>query len=162
MSPHRYHDLSRAMPWLASVALLLANSASGGDAIFTCRLLNSQQVSTIVGRTMEIESVVDSHEGNSSVCKFKGDRLFAEIRVSKLASETAATNSYRDTLRALSRGAAMTEPLHGVGTDSRLVSNGNNLIVARYGTHVVVVLTSGDRTAVVGLARAVHAKVAAK
>ena len=147
---------------LVSMVSLWGSAARADDAGPPCRIVSSQQVSAIMGSPMEMESAVVSRENNTATCRFKSERNFAAIRTSRLASDAAAMSAYRETLEVLSRGASRTEPLHGVGTESRLVLKLSTTIVARFGVHIVVVSTEGDRSAVVGLARAVGAKVIAQ
>jgi hypothetical protein len=145
---------------LAALAFSLAGIASAEELPSACPILSSQQVSTILGRDIPSGGVAASRKGKTATCKFKGESQLAEVRVSEFPTEAAAIDSYRETLANFSREAARSEPLHGVGTESRLLLRGALTIVARFGVHIVVVTTDGSRSAVVGLARAVGAKVA--
>lgn len=125
-----------------------------------CPLLTPLQVSTILGLRISSNGVATTRKGNTTTCQFKADGRFAEVRISNFSTESAAMKSYQEALADLSRGASGSEPLHGVGTESRLLLRNVSTIVARYGIHLVIVTTDGNRGAVVGLARAAGAKFA--
>lgn len=109
---------------------------------------------------METIRVEQSRSGERSThCEFKGENAQAEIRVIRAGSEQSALKLYQQTLNASTAGA-VNEPLHGVGTESRLRSTKTGLIaVARFGTYVVVASSDAGRPVVVGLIRAAGARL---
>lgn len=146
---------------LAAVLWMLADAASAEGSVPICDILTAQQVSTLVGRPMETTGVEKSRSGeHSTLCKFTGENAKAEIRVIRTGSEQAAIRQYRETMNATAGDAVTNQPLHGVGTESRLRSTKTGLIiVARFGTYVVVASTDAGRPVVVGLVRAAGSRM---
>lgn len=145
---------------IAGVLWALAGAAAAKDSVPICNILTAEQVSMLVGRPMETIRVEQSRSGERSThCEFKGENAQAEIRVIRAGSEQSALKLYQQTLNASTAGA-VNEPLHGVGTESRLRSTKTGLIaVARFGTYVVVASSDAGRPVVVGLIRAAGARL---
>ena len=145
---------------LACATGLEANA--GGPA--ACGVLSAEQVSAIVREPVRVASSVDPKQGAPTQhCKFVGENVSAEITVVRATTEHAAAQRYEQALRRAPDDRSRDEPLHGVGIESRYrMTEKGSTIIARFGVHVVVVSTNAGRESVVGLARAVGARVTAQ
>lgn len=124
-----------------------------------CEALSPEQVSAIVGSSMRLTSASQPNRDETGQhCIFSSENRRVELTVHRAANEHAAAKRYERELQRVD--GATGEPLHGVGTESRLrITEKGSTIVARFGVHVVMVSTNAGREAVVGLARAAGAKV---
>lgn len=124
-----------------------------------CESLSAEQVSAIVGSPMRPTNASQpGRDETGQHCIFSGENTRVELTVHRAANEHAAAKRYERELQRVD--GAIGEPLHGVGTESRLrITEKGSTIVARFGVHVVMVSTNAGREAVVGLARAAGAKV---
>lgn len=160
---HNYLQKRWRVIWSAGV-LLLACFASGAAAAAEntgCEILSAMQVSAIVGRPVEGGASTDLREGEfARHCSFVGGSTRVELSLFRLDNEHAAAKRYEKALQHSAREGSRDEPLHGVGIESRYRSTTKgSTIIARFGVHVVMVTTNAGREAVVGLVRAIGAKV---
>ena len=145
---------------LACAAGLEANA----DGSASCGVLSAEQVSAIVREPVHVVTDSDSKQGEPAQhCKFVGGKVRVEVKVLRAISEHAAAQQYEEAHRRAADARSRDEPLHGVGIESRYrQTEKGSTIFARFGVHVVVVSTNAGREAVVGLARAVGARVTAQ
>ena len=148
---------------LVLLACFAASAARAGDAA-GCEILSTAQVSAVVGKPLKGGAKSGVREDEvANHCGFAGDGTLVDISLIRLSSEHAAIRRYEKALQRSSDAASRDEPLHGVGIESRLRTTATeSTIIARFGVHVVVVTTNAGREAVVGLARAIGAKVTAQ
>lgn len=148
---------------LVLLACFAPSAARAGDNA-RCEILSTTQVSAIVGKPLKGGAKPDAHEDEfANHCSFAGEGTLVDISLIRLSSEQSAIRRYEKALQLPSGAASRDEPLHGVGIESRFRTTATgSTIIARFGVHVVVVTTNAGREAVVGLARAIGAKVTAQ
>lgn len=159
---NRIVRLRRAHSLTFAVATFVAGiNAAAGRSDIDCEILSADQVSAIVGATLKLTASNYSSEGASSQnCTFEGGKTRAEVSLLRASTEHAAAKQYESALRRVAGDSSRDEPLHGVGIESRYrATETGSTIVARFGLYVIVVSTNAGRQAVVGLARALEAKV---
>lgn len=145
------------------LACFTAGTAAAGDSA-GCEILTATQVSEIVGKPLKGGAKRGVQEDEvSNYCSFAGDGTLVDLSLFRLSSEHAAVRRYEKALQRSADAASRDEPLHGVGIESRYRTTATgSTIIARFGVHVVVVTTNAGREAVVGLVRAIGAKVTAQ
>lgn len=119
--------------------------------------LTPAEISTITGTAMRLSET--STVRSRSTCSHVGERLQFKITVTDIASTSAASREFMQALTSNVAGGRSDQPLRGVGVEARYrdLNGSQALIVARFGTAVVVLSGTMERSALVGLARAVGA-----
>lgn len=147
---------------MAMVCAMIKISAAA-QPLVACDLLTVEQVSFLVGDTVRAERMpAQQAQAATSQCRYIGAKRNAEIEVLRSADEIAAVALYARTIKSVPGDATKDMPLHGVGRESRLrIRDSAHVIIARFGVNVIVVTTNAGRPAVVGLARAVVARLSA-
>lgn len=148
---------------LILLASFSASAASAGDSS-GCEILSAAQVNAVVGKPLKGGAKPGVREDEvANHCSFAGDGTLVDITLIRLSSEHAAVRRYEKALQRSADAASRDEPLHGVGIESRYrTTTQGSMIIVRFGVHVVVVSTNAGREAVVGLVRAIGAKVTAQ
>lgn len=141
----------------------MINLSAAAQPLAACDLLTVEQVGLLVGDTVRTErKPAQQAQAATSQCRYIGAKMTAEIEVLRSADEIAAVALYAKTIQSVPGNAANDLPLHGVGRESRLrIRDSAHAIIARFGVNVIVVTNNAGRPAVVGLARAVVARLAA-
>lgn len=146
---------------IASALLMSCQALLAAEPRSACELLSEAEISTIAGEAMQAAPKqrvgADSHR---PTCKFVGRRTTVLVSLIQTESQSAATQEFTHELHRMPTSAQSDEPLRGVGVEARYrpaAHEDGGMIIARFGTAVVVVSGSLDRAALVQLARAAAA-----
>ena len=141
-----------------AIAATFCSTVRADDSSGDCPILNRSQVESIRKKPAALKSSVVPRGAKEAICRFVDGNTFVELRRRFFDSEPEALAEYRRVLSTLSSASTRSEPLHGVGLESRLLIKGAELsIVARFGTLLVVVSTNDERAVAVSATRAIGA-----
>lgn len=146
---------------LAGIPLFCTSMAVADDMPRACATLPASLVSTITGKDVHaIHADAPNGDAGRQTCRYSGDHLSLSMSLIHAASEAEARRQLAAEFDRSARGAG--QLLRGVGAEARygtLKTSEGGIVVARFGTTVMVLRGSPDQPVLVKLARAVAAKL---
>lgn len=144
---------------ITAMLFLHADVVLAGETSSACQLLPSSLVSTITGKDLHIARASSGAEAKQ-ICTYSGDHISLSLSLIHAASEDIGQQRFAAELNRFADGSG--QPLRGVGAEARYQEFGSGeggIIVARFGTTVVVLRGSLEQELLVELARAVAARL---
>lgn len=149
------------LPTAAIALLLVCPTLWAHDSKSVCGLLSESELNAIAGESVHAAKQQPSlAAGRSQDCSYLGERTKLTMSVVRADTESVATQEFTSALGRAPGPKQSDEPLRGVGVEARYRPYANKdggTIVVRYGTVVLVLSGSLERTALVQLARATAA-----